>query len=126
MENGLHPHLLTLGGARVLSVIRSESGFKTADRYLLWPVLKLKIDPSRRNASTQSRKTDLVEIYQHYGIAFFVKQLYYSFFSMNKGDHKSYITTNIQQAEHLHSIPPSFTVRGPSSLGVAYSFTRAN
>jgi hypothetical protein len=41
------------------------------------------------------------------------------FFSMNKGDHKSYITTNIQQAEHLHSIPPSLTVRGPSSLGVA-------
>ena len=110
---------MTLGGARVLSVIRSESGFKIADRYLLWPLPKLKIDPSRRNASTQSRKTDLVERYQHYTIAFFVKQLYYSFFSMNKGDHKSYITTNIQQAEHLHSIPPSLTVRGPSSLGVA-------
>jgi hypothetical protein len=42
----------------------------------------------------------LVERYQHYTIAFFVQQLYYSFFSMNKG----YITTNIQQAEHLHSI----------------------
>jgi hypothetical protein len=35
----------------------------------------------------QGRKTDLVERYQHYAIAFFVKQLYYSFFSMNKGDH---------------------------------------
>jgi hypothetical protein len=86
---------LTLGGARVLSVIRSEplrlpnlSGFKIADRYLLWPVPKLKIDLSRRNASTQGRKTDLVERCQHYAIAFFVQQLYYSFFSMNKGDHK--------------------------------------
>ena len=76
----MHPHLLTLGGARVLSVIRSEplrlpnlSGFKIADRYLLWPVPKLKIDLSRRNASTQGRKTDLVERYQHYAIAFFVK-----------------------------------------------------
>jgi hypothetical protein len=36
------------------------------------------------------------------------------------------VTTNNQQAEHLHSIPPSFTVRGPSSLGAAYFFTRAN
>ena len=34
----------------------------------------------------------------------------------------SYITTSIQQAEHLHSIPPPFTVRGPSSLGVADFF----
>jgi hypothetical protein len=76
------------------------SGFKIADRYLLWPVPKLKIDLSRRNASTHGLKTDLVERYQYYTIAFFVQQLYYSFFSMNKG----YITTNIQQAEHLHSI----------------------
>ena len=60
--NGLHPHLLTLGGARVLSVIRSEPLRKCSDV--------------------------LVERYQHYAIAFFVKQLYYSFFSMNKGDHK--------------------------------------
>jgi hypothetical protein len=47
------------------------SGFKIADRYLLWPVPKLKIDLNRRNASTQGRKTDLVESYQHYTIAFF-------------------------------------------------------
>ena len=106
----------------MLGRLPNLSGFKIADRYLLWPVPKLKIDVSRRNASTQGRKTDLVESYQHYAIAFFVQQLYHSFFSMNKG----YITTNIQQAEHLHSIPSSFTVRGPSSLGVAYFFTRAN
>jgi hypothetical protein len=97
-------------------------GFKITDRYLLWPVTKVKIDLSRRNASTQGRKIELVERYQHYAIAFFVQRLYYSCFSMHKG----YITTNIQQAEHLHSIPPSFAVRGPSSLGVAYLFARAN
>ena len=93
----------------MLGRLPNLSGFKIADRYLLWPVPKLKIDLSRRNASTHGLKTDLVERYQHYTIAFFVQQLYYSFFSMNKG----YITTNIQQAEHLHSIPPSFTVRVP-------------
>jgi hypothetical protein len=42
------------------------SGFKIADLYLLWPVPKLKIDLSQPNASTQGRKTDLVERYQHY------------------------------------------------------------
>ena len=72
----------------MLGRLPNLSGFKIADRYLLWPVPKLKIYLSRRNASTQGRKTDLVERYQHYAIAFFVKQLYYSFFSMNKGDHK--------------------------------------
>jgi hypothetical protein len=41
-------------------------GFKMADRYMLWLVPKLKIELSRRNASTQGRKTDLVERYQHY------------------------------------------------------------
>jgi hypothetical protein len=75
----------------MLGRLPNLSGFKIADRYLLWPVPKLKIDLSRRNASTQGRKTDLVERYQHYAIAFFVQQLYYSFFSMKKG----YITTNI-------------------------------
>ena len=112
----------------MLGRLPNLSGFKIADLYLLWPVPKLKIDLSRPNASTQGRKTDLVERYQHYAIAFFEKQLYYSFFSMNKGDHKLHtcVTTNNQQAEYLHSIPPSFTVRGPSSLGVAYFFTRAN
>jgi hypothetical protein len=44
--------------------------FLNADRYLLWPVTKVNIDLSRRNASTQGRKTDLVERYQHYAIAF--------------------------------------------------------
>jgi hypothetical protein len=72
----------------MLGRLPNLSGFKVAYRYLLWPVPKLKIDLSQRNTSTQGRKTDLVERYQHYGIAFFVKQIYYSFFSMNKGDHK--------------------------------------
>ena len=40
---------------------------------LLWTVPRLKIDLSRGNASTQGRKTDLVERYQHYAIAFFAK-----------------------------------------------------
>jgi hypothetical protein len=71
--------------AEMLGCLPNLSGFKIADRYLLWPVPKLKIDRSRRNASTRSY---LVERYQHYAIAFFVKQLYYSFFSMNKCDHK--------------------------------------
>ena len=66
-------------------------GFKLTDRYLLWPVTKVNIDLSRRNASTQGRKIELVERYQHYAIAFFVQRLYYSCFSMHKG----YITTNI-------------------------------
>jgi hypothetical protein len=74
--------------AEMLGRLPNLSGFKITDLYLLWPVPKLKIEPSRRNASTQGGKTDLVERYQHYAIAFFVKQLYYSFFSMNKGDHK--------------------------------------
>ena len=74
--------------AEMLGRLHSLSGFELADRYVLWPVPKLKIELSRRNASTQGRKTDLVERYQHYYIAFFVRQLYYSFFSMNKGDHK--------------------------------------
>jgi hypothetical protein len=76
--------------AEMLGRLPNLSGFKIADRCLLWPVPKLKIDLSRRNASTQGRNTDLVEMYQHYeyDIAFFVKQLYYSFFSVNKGDHK--------------------------------------
>jgi hypothetical protein len=72
----------------MLGRLPNLAGFKIADRCLLWPVPKLKIDLSRRNASTQGCKTNLVERYQHYVIAFFVKQLYYSFFSMNKGDHK--------------------------------------
>ena len=71
----------------MLERLPNLSGFKIADRYLLWPVPKLKIDLSLRNPSTQGRKTDLVER-NCYAIAFFVKQLYYSFFSMNKGDHK--------------------------------------
>jgi len=32
-----------------------------ADGYLLWPVPKLKIELSRRNASTSGRKTELIE-----------------------------------------------------------------
>ena len=59
--------------AEMLGRLPNLSDFKIADRYLLWPVPKLKIDLSRRNASTQGRKTDLVERYQHYAIAFFVK-----------------------------------------------------
>ena len=74
--------------AEMLGRLPNLSDFKIADRYLLWPVPKLKIDLSQRNTSKQGRRTDLVERYQHYGIAFFVKQIYYSFFSMNKGDHK--------------------------------------
>jgi hypothetical protein len=52
--------------AEMLGRLPNLSGFKIADRYLLWPVPKLKIDLSPRNASTQGRKTDLVERYQHY------------------------------------------------------------
>jgi len=36
--NGLHPHLLTLGGARVLSVIRSEPLRKCSDVFLTYQV----------------------------------------------------------------------------------------
>ena len=73
----------------------------------------------------QGRKTDLVERYQHYATAFFVKQLYYSFFSMNKGDH------NLHNNKHstswtLTEYSAFFTVRGPSSLGAADFFYRAN
>jgi IS4 transposase len=37
-NNGLHPHLLTLGGARVLSVIRSEPLRKSSDVFLTYQV----------------------------------------------------------------------------------------
>ena len=72
----------------MLGRLPNLSGFKIADRYMLWPEPKLKIELNRRNASTPGRKTDLVERYQHYYIAFCVRQFYYSFFRMNKGDHK--------------------------------------
>ena len=59
--------------AEMLGRLPNLSGFKIADLYLLWPVPKLKIDLSRPNASTHGHKTDLVERYQHYAIAFFAK-----------------------------------------------------
>jgi hypothetical protein len=57
----------------MLGPLHNLSGFKIADRYLLWPVPKLKIDLSRRNASTQGRNTDLVERYQHICYCFLCK-----------------------------------------------------
>ena len=43
--------------AEMLRRLPNLSGFKMADRYMLWPVPNLKIELSRRNASTQGRKT---------------------------------------------------------------------
>jgi hypothetical protein len=52
----------------MLGRLPNLSCFKMADHYVLWPVPQLKIE--------LSRKTDLVERYQHYSIAFFVRQFY--------------------------------------------------
>lgn len=97
-------------------------GRHPSDRYVMWLVPKLKIELSRRNASTQGHKTNLVERYTHYSVAFFERQLYYSFFCMNKGDHKFSYIANIQQAQHLQNVHRIWL---SSSLGGAYFFTRA-
>ena len=111
--------------AEILSRLPNLSGFKMADRYMLWPVPNLKIELSRRNASTQGRKTDLVDKYQHYSIAFFVRKLYYSFFSMNKCDHKLHNNKH-STSWTLTQYSAFIYFRGSSSLGVSYFFTRAN
>jgi hypothetical protein len=61
---GQEKALCNVSFAEMLGRLPNLSGFKIADRCLLWPVPKLKIDLSRRNASTQGRNTDFVERYQ--------------------------------------------------------------
>ena len=54
---GVHSPISQKGGACVLSVIRFQEGDQ------LWSVPKLENDLLRRNASTNGRKTDLIERY---------------------------------------------------------------